>query len=256
MRFVAFLALPILAGVAAAGGAAGDAAPAAALGARGGMGFAAAWRAAAGGGLELPAQETSEDPSAGAGASPRLKAIFLSLLLPGLGEYTAGDRTGAYVFFGAEAAIWGSYAALQIQGHLREDRYEEFAHVWAGVEKPEGRDVTYYSNLERYESYDQYRVVAIRAGDGDLYAGRPELHWAWTTDERRIRFQDLRSDADRSFHRSEFALAGALLNRLLSAIHVARSVRGSPRSSFSFHMRGDPTAGGGLVPTLVWRTAF
>ncbi len=194
---------------------------------------------------------SESEAAAPRGGNRRVKAMLLSLLLPGLGEFYAGDRGWAYLFLGVEAGIWATYSALHIQGSIREDRYEEYAHLWGGVENPTGWDDTYYTNLGRYNTYGDYRVVAIRSGEGDLYPA--EAQWDWGDDRYRLRYGDLRADADRSFHRAQFVAASALLNRALSVVHVARSVKNERPSSLS--LRFLPTEDG-LTPVVAWQTAF
>jgi len=65
-------------------------------------------------GLDVPA---STQPS---GGSPKVKAMVLSALIPGLGQFVYGDKTWAYFFFGVEGAIWIAYAGLRYQGGQRE----------------------------------------------------------------------------------------------------------------------------------------
>jgi len=197
-------------------------------------------------------QATMTDPGSGGGMSPKVKAMLLSLLVPGLGQYWAGDRTWSFIFFGAEAGIWTTYGALHIQGNQREDRYEEFAGLWAGVSDPTGHDESYYVNLGRYMDYETYRILAIRSGEGDLYP--EEQQWVWSTEERRRRYGELRSAAEDSFHRANFMIAAALVNRALAVVHAARSVSNEPRSSMSFQLRPDHQ--GSLTPMIAWQTRF
>ena len=49
------------------------------------------------------------------------KAMLLSMLLPGAGEYYAGAKFKGQVFMGVEAAIWSGFAALRIYGGWKED---------------------------------------------------------------------------------------------------------------------------------------
>jgi hypothetical protein len=198
-----------------------------------------------------PVLDQNAESAGGGGMSPRVKSMLLSLLVPGLGQYVAGDRSWSYGFFAAEAAIWGSYIAFQVQGNAREDRFQDFAHVWAGVENASGHSSTYYSDLGTFPTYEDYRVVAIRSGEGELYP--EDQHWAWPSDERRVRYLDLRAASEDSFQRAEFMLAAALVNRAVSVVHAARSVSDS-RSAVT--LRVLPDTEGALMPTVAWQTRF
>lgn len=54
------------------------------------------------------------------------KAFFLSLLLPGLGEYYVGSKRGI-AFIGVEAAAWWMYTHYTSKGNDIEDEFEAYA---------------------------------------------------------------------------------------------------------------------------------
>jgi hypothetical protein len=196
----------------------------------------------------LSAADAAEGSSRG--PSPRVKAMLLSLVLPGLGQYTAGHKSSGLFFFGTEAAIWASYAGFKLQGDSREERYQEFAERWGGVENAEGQSDTYYSDLGKYESFEDYRVIAVHSGEGELYAD--DQHWLWPSVERRRRYRDLLSQAENSDQNAEFMLSAALLNRAIAVVHAARSVSPTRPPKLSLHVEPD----GALRPMLVWKTRF
>lgn len=77
-------------------------------------------------------QMSSEDPM-DTGPTPG-KALLLSALLPGSGQYYAGNKTRAAVFGGVEALGWGLYLSSNAKGHDLEDEFRARAdttwHVW------------------------------------------------------------------------------------------------------------------------------
>lgn len=79
--------------------------------------LAALWPSGGKGGKESAAALTPKSPR---------KAFFLSLLLPGLGEYYAGSNRGA-IFLAVEAAGWWTYAHYTGKGNDLEDEYEAYA---------------------------------------------------------------------------------------------------------------------------------
>jgi len=185
------------------------------------------------------------------GPNPRVKAMLLSLLVPGLGQYAAGHHGSGLLFMGTEAAIWVGYAGFKVQGDSREDRYQEFAEQWGGVSEATGQSETYYSDLGKYESFEDYRVIAIRTGEGEIYG--EAQHWEWPSVERRRRYRDLLSQAENSDQNAEFMLSAALLNRAIAVVHAARSVSASRPPKLSLHVEPND---GRLLPMLVWQSRF
>jgi len=80
------------------------------------------------------------------------KAMLLSLLIPGLGEYSLGHRSRAYLFFGVEAATWITYATFHVQGADAKQSYKEWARLLAGVS--ERNDDNFYRTVGNYISSD------------------------------------------------------------------------------------------------------
>ncbi len=205
-------------------------------------------------GTRVSLDATSGD--GGGGMSPRVKAMLLSLVLPGLGQINAGHTAWGYGFLGAEAAIWASFAGFRIQADMREDRYVDFAERWGGVADAEGHDSTYYTNMGKYDSYEEYRVIAIRSDEGspdeELYP--EEQQWRWPSTERRRRFRSLVSASEDSDQRAELMIGFALLNRAIAVVHAARAVPSHREPSLSLGFR--PGNAGELMPTVAWTARF
>ena len=58
------------------------------------------------------------------------KAFFLSLLLPGLGEWYAGSKTRAVLFMGVDAFAWYTYLTNTTKGNDLEIEFEQFANKY------------------------------------------------------------------------------------------------------------------------------
>ena len=71
------------------------------------------------------------------------KAFFLSLLLPGLGEYYVGSKRGI-AFLGVEAAAWWMYMHYTKEGNDIQDEFEAFADSHWRYSSPSGE----YSYVE------------------------------------------------------------------------------------------------------------
>ncbi len=172
------------------------------------------------------------------------KAILYSLLVPGWGEYAAGNRGRATLFFAAEAAIWTSFVVFRYQGGVREDSYERLAVDFAGVSGT-GLDDDFYKTIKEYDSWEEYRADLLNdarlpcAIDPSIPCPTPsELdtyfeqnavsdfqEWEWSSVDRRVQFFQLRSASKDAYRRSLYSVAAAGVNRLVSAISVFQMMR-------------------------------
>jgi len=163
------------------------------------------------------------------------KALILSLLLPGLGETSLGERGRATGFFVAEGAIWTHFVWFQVAGHLRKDNYIDQAQRHAGVGVSSADD-TYWKLLGQYQTSRGTGAGAyeetLRREARDLYPSDPasqdawvaerlpsgDRAWAWTSAEAQTSYRATRENSRRAYDRSKYSIAAAIVNRMLSAI--------------------------------------
>ncbi len=159
----------------------------------------------------------------------KLKAGFLSLLLPGAGQFYNGDRGKALVFAGAEAAVWTSYLVFHFQAEGLSDDYKDYAGIFAGTAgaHPE----TYWRAVGRYMTSDEYNEDLERQARAEeveatgLVTGDDE--WFWRNDRFLGNYQLLRADANRAYDRRDFTVLFALINRAVSVYDAVRGAGGS-----------------------------
>jgi hypothetical protein len=158
------------------------------------------------------------------------KAVLLSALVPGLGEYYAGHRRRALVFGTLEAGIWITYATFKVQEDLRGDSAIEFAIATAGA-LPNGND-DYYSAMGLFLRADgpgQWNEFVRRrerdTGEivGVEYTG--EAAWAWPSLDHFLRYRDLRGSSLSAGDSATNMLAVAIVNRIASIVDVVQAVR-------------------------------
>ena len=177
-----------------------------------------------------------------------------SLLIPGWSQYRAGHTTRAIAFASVEAVVWGSWIFSEFQGRYREDQYEEFAGIFAGVDS--GRDDDdYWRSVGVYVDSEQYNEqirrenraaaeeqelngepVTVGLNDGTI----PESDsWEWTSERRRREYLQRRSDAISAYDRADFVLLFALLNRVVAFADAVRSAPvGAPEPQGLIESRG------------------
>lgn len=162
--------------------------------------------------------------SAAAQEASAKKAFFLSLLIPGAGQYYVGEKGWAKAFLLSEGLLWLGYAGFREYGSWRENDYRVFASVHAGV-NPEGKDAEFFDDVGFYDSvFERNRVTQWEEGsEALLYAERPQPSWAWDSETSRLTFRSLRSSSLTARERSLYVVGGIVLNHVMSAIQAARS---------------------------------
>ena len=153
------------------------------------------------------------------------KAGALSALLPGLGEYYAGHKQKARIFFAGEAVTWISYASLRIYGNAKENDYVRFAQTNANAhledKSEEIRDmVGYYTDINEYNSLG-------RAFDPErpYLADTPENHWQWQTTDDQAIYRHLKNRSREAYRRSNFFIGLAIVSRVISVVDAIRDVK-------------------------------
>lgn len=77
--------------------------------------------------LQVQEEPGGESESLKAGGKSPGKALLLSALVPGVGEFYAGARKRAALFFGLEVLAWGLYTNWQGKGNDVEDEFRATA---------------------------------------------------------------------------------------------------------------------------------
>jgi hypothetical protein len=209
------------------------------------------------------------------GAPSKSKALLLSTVLPGAGQYYSGRTTRAKVFFLAEAAIWTSFVVFQVQGHLRQDSYVEYAELMAGVDAQDKPD-EFYRALGQYmrsdpgpSSYNEdIRREARALYPDDRQAQERYLEengyfggdaWEWQSVEDQAHYRSLRKKSLFSFEKATYMLGLAVANRVIAAMDAARSVAKSSKQrdqfqGFRLEMRPDPGSPGSVPGMMLCLT--
>ena len=169
------------------------------------------------------------------------KAAMYSLLIPGMGHYYVGDKRGARTFLAIEAATWTAFIVFEVQGKLREEGYEDFAQVFAGVSGNDHSD-DYYAIISEYDSWEDYELYLKTEGRFELYpegdAATLEEYfvenrvsdyepWVWTNEDARRDYRDLRSASKLSYRRGLYAVGVAVINRVASAFFAIKAANGA-----------------------------
>jgi hypothetical protein len=188
--------------------------------------------------MERQLQRSGDDLNSPVISSPvrekqksKFKALGLSLLLPGAGQYYTGNRTRMTIFGGAEALIWTSFFGLRAYGSWKKEDYKAWAAFHAGADingKPDlfFEKMTYYDNLNIYN-----QLASVYDGpEAQLFPSTDSYWWNWDSDASRSHYRALRNRSKRAYQRSLFLLGAALANRILSGIDAYRAAAAYDRN--------------------------
>jgi hypothetical protein len=164
------------------------------------------------------------------------KAMFLSLLVPGLGQYASGSPGYAKAFIATELAIWGSYYYNTLMKQSKRQDYLTFAATHAGV-NPAGRGTSYLNAVGAFASAFEYNGYQLTKENPVLYSG--SLEWHWDSDPSRQRFKQLREDELDFENNLKYCVAGTVLNHLLAALHASKlSKKAGPEPALTVRVDG------------------
>jgi hypothetical protein len=165
------------------------------------------------------------------------RAFFMSLAIPGAGEYYVGAKRYAAGFLTAEGLIWGFALVSKFQGEMWRSDYRNFAAQQAGANY--GRDDdNYYRDIYEYPNSDWFNEDQWRQAR-EQYPNDPQAQaafvagrlytaadgWRWATEDDWNRYRSLRVKSRKTLQRISYAAGSALLNHLLSAVNAARLAR-------------------------------
>ncbi|MFH1699929.1 MAG: DUF5683 domain-containing protein [Candidatus Zixiibacteriota bacterium] len=167
------------------------------------------------------------------------KALFLSILLPGAGEYYAGSTFKGQVFMGVEAAIWGGFIGYRVYGAWKKDDYLSYASAYGGVNISDKDDVYFdmigfYDNREEYNQYGR-----LYHPDRPYYPDADDYDWQWDSEERRLKYKELKDQAKTALRNSTFLIGLAIANRVVSAIDTYRTVKSASKRIRSLTQFGE-----------------
>ncbi len=186
-------------------------------------------------------------PQSDEGLGPaRARILLRSLTVPGWGQATLGRKGSARVFLLAEAGVWGAFTAFHIQQTLRTEAYLRTARLSAGIDLRD-RDDEFRRIVGAFASSEEYNLLVVTRDAANIYLKDPakpdfdgyhayiakhslsgDMAWAWTDEAAFDRYGGQRKFAHRAGLRANTALGLAIANRLVSALHAARTAGRQP----------------------------
>jgi hypothetical protein len=165
------------------------------------------------------------------------KAMMYSLMVPGWGDFYAGNKGTGKLLLGAEIAIWAGYLGFQYYGGTQKDAYMLFAHENAGA-NINRKEEPYYDAVEVYSSSAEFNGY-IYEDARLLYPDDPVQQnqyvqdngyfgmdaWEWSDNSEHRQYRKMRIATRETYQRAVFMTGFAILNRLVAAVSSSRNVR-------------------------------
>jgi hypothetical protein len=180
------------------------------------------------------------------------RAFVYSLLIPGTGEFYAGSKIKAVLFFGLDVTFWSFYFNYHKKGKNKEDEYiafadrywneEEYLDWWWGELDSAGRSKYSHTlpdehSQQYYEMIGKYKQFAFAWEDFD-----PNTAGEDSMTPYRDRYLDVREQSNSWLNKAKYSAMFSLANHILSAFDAAIAVKkynkkGERFSQIEFKMR-------------------
>jgi hypothetical protein len=146
----------------------------------------------------------------------------MNLAVPGAGYLYAGQKRGI-VNMGLEGVAWAAYLFYHDRGKAKEKEFESYADghwdynrwitnnpQYAG--SPEDSLILYFRDHNRQQYYEDI--------------GKLNHYWGgWTSDQDRNFYRGIRAHSNNFLKNAHTAVAGAFVNRIVSAVDVLRLMK-------------------------------
>ena len=148
--------------------------------------------------------------------------MLRSLALPGWGQLNMESNSRAKLFLTSEAFILTTHFLGSYFHKSYIDQYSGFAELHANVDM-EDRGYDFIIDMSNYDSMDAHNT-AIASYHGEDFSNyqydNDAYNWEWDSTENRLEFDRMRRSSLVSEMVADFALAGLIINRIVSIIDV------------------------------------
>ena len=145
--------------------------------------------------------------------------LMRSLILPGWGELKMEETKRSRVLMTADLSIFVTYLLGKNFNASYIDQYKAYGSLYADADMT-GKDYSYIVNMSNYNSMDEYNQdMSNRKNYDDMYEDS-NYNWEWDSKRKRLNFNDMRESSIVSEKFAEFAVAGLIINRVISAIDI------------------------------------
>ena len=163
-------------------------------------------------------------------------ALLRSAILPGWGHYYVdkSDWTRGQFHLGADLILIMGYFGLDARASNIESQFITLANLRADASIAD-RDRAYRLAIGQFNSLAEYNDFQRRSRNWNrILDDTPENRWNWNSNDDRLRYRDLREDADQIRTQLPAVIGLLVVNRVISGISAftrARDSRDIPQVS-------------------------
>lgn len=148
-------------------------------------------------------------------------SILYSAILPGMGEWYAGDFSSGYYFTAAEAALWSVYFGMSSYASWQKNNYTSFATVEGSV-NADNKGSEFFADIGNYTSIEQFNdEKAFNRQFSQMYDVTTH-YWKWENETDRKAYRNMWLASQHTNNNLRFVVGGMLLNRLISIVNAVR----------------------------------
>ena len=154
----------------------------------------------------------------------------MNLAIPGAGHLYAGEKRG-FVNLGLEGFAWAAYLYYHDRGKTKEKEFEGYADqhwdydTWKTTEQTNGT----------YDPAADSLIIYFRDHNRQQYyedVGKISTYWSgWDSDENRNFYRGIRAHSNNFLKNAHYAVTGAFVNRIVSAVDVLRILKRQTRAT-------------------------
>ena len=159
------------------------------------------------------------EPKYNAARPSKRKAVFMSMLIPGLGEYSIGSNRAAKIFYSSEASLWLSIFLFQKRREWKREDYQVYAAANAGVNNNEKND-QFYSDVSNFSDVEEFNEAIRRSRDPRSVYDAADEYWRWSSEEERLKFKSLKLESDTAGQNIKRIIGAMVVNRIFSVMNT------------------------------------
>lgn len=148
--------------------------------------------------------------------------MLKSLVLPGLGELSMNENSRAKLFFTSEFLILTTHFLGKNFSQSYIDQYTGFAELHANIDM-NNRGYDFIIDMSNYDSMSEHDTnIASYHGENfsNYQYDNDSDNWEWDSTDNRLKFDRMRRNSLVAGMVADFALAGLIINRIVSIIDV------------------------------------
>jgi hypothetical protein len=163
------------------------------------------------------------------------KYILYSLILPGTGQWSIGEKDRAKFFLGTEFLLWVGYFGTSAYANIIRDNYRGFATLHAEVNSDNKKE-QYWIDIGSSDNIYQFNEQRLRERNiAATYPENEENFWQWDSRESLKKYNGMRVKEHDWEQRATFIVGAFVLNRLISVVDVIRLIRKQNSTSRTKH---------------------